>query len=215
MEDRNQDLTIAWSIFSTSLMILLLISLMGRPCDYFLDSIISISSLCLSIGNTSNAIGFQITSAIIHGFNALGIAIGRADFAPNGFSPPHTHPRASEIVLVLEGCVEIGFVTSHPENRLFTKTFEVGYFFTVPQGLVHFQSNVGEANAATITPFSSQFPGLIRVADPKIPDDLLAKDFRIDERREARYKGFLVEHEGGLGVVRFSDLVVTHSFFFF
>ncbi|KAK4347418.1 hypothetical protein RND71_033757 [Anisodus tanguticus] len=139
-------------------------------------------------GNTSNAIGFQITSAIIHGFDALGIAIGRADFAPNGFSPPHTHPRASEIVLVLEGCVEIGFVTSHPENRLFTKTLEVGDFFTVPQGLVHFQRNVGEANAATITAFSSQFPGLIRVADasfgsdPKIPDDLLAKAFRIDEK---------------------------------
>ncbi|XP_059288563.1 putative germin-like protein 2-2 [Lycium ferocissimum] len=139
-------------------------------------------------GNTSNAIRFQITSAIIHGFNTLGIAIGRADFAPNGFSPPHTHPRGSEIVLVLEGSIEIGFVTSHPENRLFTKILKVGDFFVVPQGLVHFQRNVGEANAATITAFSSQFPGLIRVSDasfgsdPKIPSDLLAKAFRIDEK---------------------------------
>ncbi|PHT55575.1 Germin-like protein subfamily 1 member 7 [Capsicum baccatum] len=141
-------------------------------------------------GNTSNTIGFLVTPATIPGANTLGIVIGRGDFAPNGFSPLHTHPRASEIVLVLEGRVEIGFVTSNPENHLFTKTLEVGDLFVVPKGLVHFQRNVGEANAVTITALSSQAPGLIRVADasfgsdPRIPGDLLAKAFRIDENTE-------------------------------
>ncbi|KAF3616268.1 Germin-like protein subfamily 1 member 7 [Capsicum annuum] len=141
-------------------------------------------------GNTSNTIGFLVTPATIPGANTLGIVIGRGDFAPSGFSPLHTHPRASEIVLVLEGRVEIGFVTSNPENHLFTKTLEVGDLFVVPKGLVHFQRNVGEANAVTITALSSQAPGLIRVADasfgsdPRIPGDLLAKAFRIDENTE-------------------------------
>ncbi|CAN4080270.1 unnamed protein product [Withania somnifera] len=143
-------------------------------------------------GNTSNDIGFLVTPATIPGANTLGIIIGRADFAPNGFSPLHIHPRASEMVLVLEGRVEIGFVTSDPQNRLFMKTLEVGDVFVVPQGLVHFQRNVGQTNAVTITAFNSQTPGRIRVADacfrsdPKIPSDLLAKNFRVDGKTDTK-----------------------------
>ncbi|XP_018632903.2 putative germin-like protein 2-1 [Nicotiana tabacum] len=146
-------------------------------------------------GNTSNSIGFQVTPAIIPGINTLGIVLARADFAPNGFSPLHTHPRAAEIVLVLEGRVEIGFVTSNPENRLFTKILELGDFFVVPKGLVHFQRNVGEGNAVTIAALSSQGPGTIRVADvtfgsdPPIPNDLLAKAFQIDQKTASQIQG--------------------------
>jgi quercetin dioxygenase-like cupin family protein len=39
----------------------------------------------------------------IRGLNTLGISLARIDYAPLGQNPPHTHPRATEILTVLEG----------------------------------------------------------------------------------------------------------------
>ena len=50
----------------------------------------------------------------------LDIFLARLDFAPNGINPPHTHPRATEVLQVLKGTIYAGFVTSNP-NRHFTK----------------------------------------------------------------------------------------------
>uniref|UniRef100_J3NBH0 Cupin type-1 domain-containing protein n=1 Tax=Oryza brachyantha TaxID=4533 RepID=J3NBH0_ORYBR len=47
------------------------------------------------------------------GLNTLGISMARIDYAPQGENPPHTHPRATEILTVLEGSLYVGFVTSN------------------------------------------------------------------------------------------------------
>ncbi|KAK8482722.1 hypothetical protein V6N11_017234 [Hibiscus sabdariffa] len=75
--------------------------------------------------NTSNPVGSTVTPvnvAQIPGLNTLGISLARIDFAPNGgLNPPHTHPHATEILLVVEGTLYVGFVTSNTDNRLITK----------------------------------------------------------------------------------------------
>ncbi|KAL0291974.1 UNVERIFIED_CONTAM: putative germin-like protein 2-2 [Sesamum radiatum] len=71
----------------------------------------------------------------------------RIDYAPWGTNPPHTHPRATEILTVLEGSLQVGFVTSNPDNSLITKTLQKGDVFVFPVGLIHFQRNVGTGNA--------------------------------------------------------------------
>ncbi|CAB4276591.1 unnamed protein product [Prunus armeniaca] len=147
------------------------------------------SGLHLS-GNTSNAVGSRVTPvnvAQIAGLNALGISIARIDYAPWGINPPHTHPRASEILTVLEGSLKVGFVTSNPENRLITKVLEKGDVFVFPVGLVHFQQNVGYGNAVAIAALSSQNPGVITIANavfgskPDISADILAKAFQVEK----------------------------------
>ncbi|XWS57832.1 hypothetical protein CRYUN_Cryun09bG0207600 [Craigia yunnanensis] len=35
--------------------------------------------------------------------NTIGISLARIDYAPYGLNPPHTHPRAAEILVVLGG----------------------------------------------------------------------------------------------------------------
>lgn len=141
------------------------------------------------IGNTSNAVGSRVTPvtvAQIPGLNTLGISMARVDFALWGINPPHTHPRATEIFTVLEGTIQVGFITSNPENRLFSKVLQTGDVFVFPEGLVHFQRNVGNCNAVAIVGLSSQNPGVITVANavfgakPDIPDDLLAKAFQVE-----------------------------------
>lgn len=150
----------------------------------------SISGLHMP-GNTSNPVGSKVTPvtvAQIPGLNTLGISMVRIDFAPWGVNPPHTHPRATEILTVIEGTLEVGFVTSNPENRLISKVLQKGDAFVFPKGLVHFQRNTGYGNTVAIAGLSSQSPGVITIANsvfgsnPDIPDDLLAKAFQTDTK---------------------------------
>jgi quercetin dioxygenase-like cupin family protein len=107
-----------------------------------------------------NKVGSNITLINvmeIPGLNTLGISIVRVDYAPLGLNPPHTHPRATEIFTVLEGTLYVGFVTSNPDNKLFSKVLNKGDVFVFPKGLIHFQS--------TLTPISPQ----------SLPQQLVAK----------------------------------------
>ncbi|CAD6246949.1 unnamed protein product [Miscanthus lutarioriparius] len=98
------------------------------------------------------------------GLNTLGISLARIDYAPLGQNPPHTHPRATEILTVLEGTLYVGFVTSNTDNgnKLFAKVLNKGDVFVFPQGLIHFQFNpVHDKPAIAIAALSSQNLGLL------------------------------------------------------
>jgi quercetin dioxygenase-like cupin family protein len=141
-------------------------------------------------GNTNNRVGSNVTTVNVDqipGLNTLGISLARIDFAPYGQNPPHTHPRATEILVVLEGTLYVGFVTSNTDNRLFTKVLNKGDVFVFPVGLIHFQFNMGKANAIAIVALSSQNAGVITIADavfgsdPPINPDVLTKAFQLDK----------------------------------
>ncbi|XP_061366357.1 germin-like protein subfamily 1 member 16 isoform X2 [Gastrolobium bilobum] len=142
-------------------------------------------------GDTSNPNGFNVTAVTVDnlpGLNTMGISLARIDFAPKGLNPPHTHPRGTEIIVVLEGTLFVGFVTSNQNNnRLFTKVLNKGDVFVFPIGLIHFQQNVGYGNALAIGALSSQNPGVITIADtvfgsdPPISSEVLTKAFQLDK----------------------------------
>ncbi|CAL5340445.1 unnamed protein product [Camellia sinensis] len=141
-------------------------------------------------GNTSNAVGSKVNLVNVEQFpalNTLGISMARVDYAPLGINPPHIHPRATEILTVIEGSLQVGFVTSNPENRFITKLLQKGDVFVFPMGLIHFQRNVGHGNAIAISALSSQNPGIITIANavfgskPAISSDLLSKAFQVDK----------------------------------
>ena len=141
-------------------------------------------------GNTDNPVGSNVTlvnAAALPGLNTLGISIARIDYAPYGLNPPHTHPRATEILTVLEGTLYVGFVTSNP-NKLFAKTLHKGDVFVFPIGLIHFQFNVGAEPAVAIASLNSQNPGVITIANavfgsnPRISVDVLEKAFQVDKQ---------------------------------
>ncbi|KAF2918426.1 hypothetical protein DAI22_08g057300 [Oryza sativa Japonica Group] len=103
-------------------------------------------------------------------------------------NPPHTHPRATEILTVLEGTLYVGFVTSNPNNTLFSKVLNKGDVFVFPQGLIHFQFNPNPHQpAVAIAALSSQNPGAITIANavfgskPPISDEVLAKAFQVEK----------------------------------
>ncbi|GAU42701.1 hypothetical protein TSUD_43110 [Trifolium subterraneum] len=145
----------------------------------------------LGPGNTSNPLGSRVTPVTVNelpGLNTLGISLARIDFAPRGLNPPHLHPRASELLVVLEGTLYVGFVSSNQDNnRLFAKILKKGDVFVFPIGLIHFQLNVGHGDAVAIAGLGSQNPGVITIANavfgsnPPISLEVLTKAFQVDE----------------------------------
>jgi quercetin dioxygenase-like cupin family protein len=94
----------------------------------------------------------------ISGVNTLGISLVRIDYAQNGQNLPHTHSRGTEILVVVESTLLVGFVTSNSKNCLFTKVLNNGDVFMFPIGLIHFQFNVGKTNVVAFAGLSSQNP---------------------------------------------------------
>ncbi|XP_022720005.1 germin-like protein subfamily 1 member 13 isoform X1 [Durio zibethinus] len=147
-------------------------------------------------GNTSNAVGSKVTPVNadqIPGLNTLGISLVRTDYAPyGGLNPPHSHPRGTEILVVIKGELYVGFVTSNPDNRFFTKVLKTGDVFVFPVGLIHFQLNIGKTDAIAFAGLSSQNPGVIIIANavfdsnPPINPGVLTKAFKL-EKKVAEY----------------------------
>ncbi|KAH0981943.1 hypothetical protein GBA52_009120 [Prunus armeniaca] len=105
------------------------------------------------------------------------------------------HPRATEIVFVLDGELDVGFITT--ANKLVSKTINKGDIFVFPGGLVHFQKNNGDKAAAVIAAFNSQLPGTQSIpaalftATPPVPDEVLTKAFQLGTKEIDKIKSKL------------------------
>lgn len=98
-------------------------------------------------------------------------------------NPPHTHPRSSELLFVISGYIEAGFVDT--SNKLYTQSLQPGDIFVVPKGLLHYQYNANSnVNATALTAFGSANGGKVTLPvalfETGIDDEILAKSFRTD-----------------------------------
>ncbi|KAK9688894.1 hypothetical protein RND81_09G019400 [Saponaria officinalis] len=138
---------------------------------------------------TNNILKSIVTNANVEkipGLNTLGVSMARIDYAPGGLNPPHIHPRATEIVFVLYGELNVGFINT--KNVLISKKLNAGDVFVFPRGLAHFQKNPSyDKPAAVVAGFNSQLPGTQQYAAalftsaPPVPNDVLAQAFNIHE----------------------------------
>lgn len=161
----------------------------GVPCinpDYALANHFATSALS-EIGDM-NQFGFNATLTNTHnlpGLNTLGLAMARIDIAANGLVPPHSHPRASEVIILLEGSLLVGFVDT--SNHLYTQQLRSGDCFVFPKGLIHFLYNINpQKPTLVISGLSSQNPGAqisslaAFTSKPLIPDVVLQKGFKVN-----------------------------------
>ncbi|KDP45303.1 hypothetical protein JCGZ_09552 [Jatropha curcas] len=139
---------------------------------------------------TSDQLGVRtnlLTVEEIPGLNTLALSIVRIDFEAGGVNPPHHHPRASEIITVLEGTLYAGFITGNPDHKAFVKILKAGDVFVFPFGLIHFQFNIGKSPAVAIAALNSQNPGVVTSANtifgavPSLNLQLLARAFHLDK----------------------------------
>ncbi|KAK9126351.1 hypothetical protein Scep_015197 [Stephania cephalantha] len=129
---------------------------------------------------------FNVTKASVAEFPALNgqsVSFAVLMYPPGTVNPPHTHPRSAELLLVIEGTLEVGFVDT--TNKLYTQTLQLGDMFIFPKGLVHYQYNADPKNIVTaLSAFGSANAGTVSV--PKtlfttgIDDTVLAMSFKTD-----------------------------------
>lgn len=151
-------------------------------------------------GNTTNIISAAVTPAFVAQFpavNGLGVSLARLDLAGGGVIPMHTHPGASEVLVVIQGTICAGFISS--ANTVYFKTLFKGDIMVFPQGLLHFQINSGKGPALAFVSFSSASPGL-QILDyalfgNELPTDLVTKTTFLDAAVVKKLKGVL----GGRG----------------
>ncbi|GAA0173398.1 hypothetical protein Leryth_026905 [Lithospermum erythrorhizon] len=148
-------------------------------------------------GNTSNIIKAAVTPAFdaqFPGVNGLGLSMARLDLAPKGVVPMHTHPGASEILVVTQGSITAGFISSS-DNKVYTATLKKGEVMVFPQGLLHFQINAAGVTSVALVTFSSPNPGL-QILDfalfaNDLPTDLVSKTTFLDPALIKTLKGVL------------------------
>ncbi|XP_024542628.1 germin-like protein subfamily 1 member 13 [Selaginella moellendorffii] len=137
---------------------------------------------------TNNTLRIQVDLVDIRmfpGLNTQGLSIARLAFGPFGVNPPHSHPRASEIIWLLQGRLYVGFVST--SNRLFAKVLYPGDLFIFPRGLVHFQRNLNNSSTVAVAALGSQNPGRTDMAralfqtTPNIMNEVLETALQVDE----------------------------------
>ncbi|KAL4576723.1 hypothetical protein LXL04_012821 [Taraxacum kok-saghyz] len=129
---------------------------------------------------------FKVSKASMAEFPALNgqsVSYAVLQFPSGSVNPPHTHPRASELLFLLMGSLEVGFVDT--TNKLFTQTLKQGDIFVFPKGLVHFQFNSDAKNPAlAVSGFGSANAGTVAVPNTvfntTIDDQILALSFKTD-----------------------------------
>ncbi|KAH9546053.1 hypothetical protein CY35_12G076300 [Sphagnum magellanicum] len=150
-------------------------------------------------GNTNNGLGSAVTPGFAGvnypALNTQGLALARLDYAPGGLVPPHTHPRATEVLYLVKGQLLVGFVDT--SDKFYPAYLKTGDVYVFPRGLVHFQFNFGKTPAFAIAVLNSQNPGVQLIAPalfgatPPIEDAVLAKAFGIPASEvEIIKKGF-------------------------
>ncbi|KAL2229147.1 auxin-binding protein ABP19a-like [Sesamum indicum] len=148
-------------------------------------------------GSTNNRAGAGVSWAFdsqFPGLNGLGISSLRLDLAVGGVAPLHSHPAATELVVIVEGTLTLGFISSF-DDKVYIKTLNKWDVMVVPQGLLHFAINSGNTTALAFASFSSQNPGLQTTAfalfKNDFPTELVAKTTFLDAEQIKKLKALL------------------------
>ncbi|XP_039117902.1 auxin-binding protein ABP19a-like [Dioscorea cayenensis subsp. rotundata] len=124
--------------------------------------------------------------------NGLHISALYGELGAGGLVPAHIHPGGNEFSVVTQGTILCGFVSSD-NNKAYFKTLQAaGDAIVFPQGLVHFQMNVGRTPAKFISSFSSANPRIVFIASAlfgnNLPTDTVKKVTFLDDAAVKKLK---------------------------
>jgi len=111
-------------------------------------------------GPTTNIFKYSVNLAFSDTYpalNGLGISMARLDFGVGGVIPIHTH-QTSEVIILVKGSIIAGFIDTN--NIAYYKILQVGDVMIFPQGMLHFQVNVGDSPALAFVSLNSANPDL-------------------------------------------------------
>ncbi|XP_062193628.1 germin-like protein 9-1 [Phragmites australis] len=136
-------------------------------------------------GDSAKFIVSKATAAEFPALLGQSVSYAALVYGPGTINPPHIHPRASELLCVVQGPLLVGLIDAARNGTVYTQTLESGDMFVFPKGMVHFQLNNGTDVARAISAFGSASPGTISLPltlfGTGIDDAVLEKSLHTDK----------------------------------
>ncbi|KAI0375614.1 RmlC-like cupin [Pilatotrama ljubarskyi] len=124
-------------------------------------------------GAGGSAVGATVANfpALVN--NAMAMTIGF--LGPCGMNTPHTHPRATEMLYVVNGTLSSGMIAENGARFVFN-TLEAGSAMIFPKGSIHFQQNEGCEPMMFVAALNNEDPGVESIAQRYfgLPPDVVA-----------------------------------------
>jgi len=103
-----------------------------------------------------------------------GLAMTVGFLGPCGLNTPHTHPRAAEFNLAVNGTLRVGMLEENGA-RFVTNILRPGQATLFPRGAIHFEQNLGCEPVIFVAAFSDEDPGVSQVTNLlTLPVDIVA-----------------------------------------
>lgn len=121
-----------------------------------------------------------------------GIALSLFTVEEGGQNLIHYHPRATELLYVIKGTIEVGFTTT--TGRLIVNIVKAGQATLFPRALLHFQRNVGKGTSQYISMLNSENPGVMSFPRTlfTLPSNILSQAFRTDLSKISTQQGGII-----------------------
>lgn len=142
-----------------------------QPKDFVFD-------LLGSVPESISAAG-TIQPLTVEGLPSLagqGVSYSLFSIEPCGINLPHSHPRATELLYVIDGQdLRTGFVEENG-GRVIVNDIGKGDVTFFPEGLIHYQQNLSCERATYISALNSEDPGVVTVTTQffQLPEEALA-----------------------------------------
>jgi len=91
----------------------------------------------------------------------MAMAIGEME--PCGMNTPHTHPRATEFLFLVNGGIEAGFIEENGA-RFVVNQLTAGQGALFPKGSIHYQFNTGCERVKFVAALNDEDPGASQIA---------------------------------------------------
>jgi len=148
-------------------------------------------------GSLNKAFNVRLAKASVielPSLNGLDISAARVDIGPNGSVPMHTHPDATELLIMVQGRVTAGFINL---TEVYVKDLGPTDIMVFPKGLLHFVVNSGAGEAIAFATYSSSKPSFQFLDSVlfgnKLPTSIIAKTTLLDvsqiKKLKAKFKG--------------------------
>ncbi|KAE8718975.1 hypothetical protein F3Y22_tig00109983pilonHSYRG00052 [Hibiscus syriacus] len=132
----------------------------------------------------------KVSEAEFPALNGQGVSYAVLRFPSGSLNPSHRHPESAELLFLLAGSLEVGFIDAN--NVLRSETLEAGDVFVFPKGVVHYQYNYGQDSGFAISAFGDADVRTIRspgsIVSTNIRDDSIAKSVKIDASNVEKIK---------------------------
>lgn len=113
-----------------------------------------------------------------------GISYTLFSIKPCGINLPHHHPRATELIYIIGGSnLTTGFVEENGGRVVINKGLRSGQSTFFPQGLIHYQQNMGCRTVHFLSALNSEDPGVVTSANQffRFPDEALAASLNVSD----------------------------------